>query len=55
MYFRHSCKAKYIGALNDKLSVQQKKYTTGTPFWCLPMLKESVKISRNVLSQLCFK
>ncbi|QCD99671.1 hypothetical protein DEO72_LG7g955 [Vigna unguiculata] len=44
IFFCHSCKAKYIGALNDKLSVQQKEYIAGTPFWWFTMLKELVKI-----------
>jgi len=53
--FRHCCKTKCIGALNEKLSVPQKEYIASTPFWWFPMLKESLKISRNVLSQLCVK
>ena len=55
MYFRHCCKAKCIGALNEKLTVPQKEYIASTPFWWFPMLKQSLKISRNVLSQLCIK
>ena len=55
MYFRHCCKAKFIGALNEKLTVAQKEYIASTPFWWFPMLKQSLKISRNVLSQLCIK
>ena len=48
MYFRHCCKAKFIGALNEKLTVAQKEYIASTPFWWFPMLKQSLKISRNV-------
>jgi len=55
MYFRHCCKAKCIGALNEKLIVPQKEYIASTPFWWFPMLKQSLKISRTVLSQLCIK
>ncbi|XP_027941009.1 uncharacterized protein LOC114194798 [Vigna unguiculata] len=55
MYFRHCCKAKCIGALNEKVTVAQKEYIASTPFWWFPMLKQSLKISRNVLSQLCIK
>jgi len=33
MFFHHYYKAKFIGALNDKLSLQQKEYIAGTPFW----------------------
>ncbi|QCE10550.1 hypothetical protein DEO72_LG10g1780 [Vigna unguiculata] len=55
MYFRHCCKVKFIGALNEKLTVAQKEYIASTPFWWFAMLKQSLKISRNVLSQLCSK
>ncbi|QCE03607.1 hypothetical protein DEO72_LG8g1632 [Vigna unguiculata] len=47
--------AKFIGALNEKLTMAQKEYIASTPFWWFPMLKQSLKISRNVLSQLCIK
>jgi len=53
MYFCHCCKAKFIGALNEKLTVAQKEYIASTPFWWFTMLKQSLKISRNVLSHLC--
>ncbi|QCD92776.1 hypothetical protein DEO72_LG5g845 [Vigna unguiculata] len=55
MYFRHCCKVKFIGALNEKLTVAQNEYIASIPFWWFPMLKQSLKISRNVLSQLCIK
>jgi len=46
---------KFIGVVNDRLSVQQKEYITGTPFLWFTMLNDSVKISKNFLSHLCFK
>ncbi|XP_027932997.1 uncharacterized protein LOC114188629 [Vigna unguiculata] len=51
--YGHCCKAKFIGALNEKLTVAQKEYIASTPFWWFAMLKQSLKISRNVLSHLC--
>jgi len=55
MLFRHCCKAKFINLVNDRLSVQQKEYIAGTPFWWFTMLNDSVKISKNLLSHLCYK
>ena len=48
MYFRHCCKVKFIGALNEKLTVAQNEYIASIPFWWFSMLKQSLKISRNV-------
>ena len=50
--FRHSCRTKLIGSLNKKLTEEQKSFICGTPFGWLVELKESVKISRNLLSPL---
>ena len=50
--FRHSCQIKLIGSLNKKLTKEQKSFIRGTPFGWLVELKESVKISRNLLSLL---
>jgi len=52
MCFHHLCKAKYLGALNEQLSVEQKRYLKGTPFWWFTKLNELVKISHNMLSLL---
>ncbi|QCD86775.1 hypothetical protein DEO72_LG3g1301 [Vigna unguiculata] len=52
--FGHFCKTKFIGAINNRLSVQQKNYIEGTPFWWFPMVTDSVKISRKLLSLLCY-
>jgi len=49
MSFHHSCKAKYVGTLNDKLSVKQKESIADTSFWWLMSLNHSVKISQNLL------
>jgi len=50
--FRHSCQTKFIGSLNKKLTNDQKSFIEATPFAWLVELKESVKISRNLLSLL---
>jgi len=52
IYFRHSCRTKFIGSLNKKLTNDQKSFIEATPFAWLVELKESVKISRNLLSML---
>ncbi|XP_027922913.1 protein MAINTENANCE OF MERISTEMS-like [Vigna unguiculata] len=52
--FCHFCKTKFVGAINNRLSVQQKNYIQGTPFWWFPMVTDSVKISRKLLSLLCY-
>ena len=49
--FRHSCQTKLIGSLN-KLTEEQKSFIRGTPFGWMVELKESVKISWNLLSSL---
>ncbi|QCD90005.1 uncharacterized protein LOC114174508 [Vigna unguiculata] len=55
MFFRHSCKAKYVGSLNEKLSVKQRELIARTPFWWFMSLNHSVKISRNLLPVLCYR
>ena len=50
--FRHSCRTKLIGSLNKKLTDEQKSFIRGTPFGWMVELKESVKISRNLLTLL---
>ena len=50
--FRHSYQTKLIGTLNKKLTKEQKSFIRGTPFGWMVELKESVKISRNLLSLL---
>jgi len=50
--FRHSCRTKFIGSLNKKLTNYQKSFIEATPFAWLVELKESVKIFRNILSLL---
>ncbi|QCD95938.1 hypothetical protein DEO72_LG6g636 [Vigna unguiculata] len=50
--FGHFCKTKFVGAINNRLSVQQKHYIEGTPCWWFPMLTDSVKSSRKLLSLL---
>ena len=50
--FRHSCRTKFIGSLSKKLANDQKSFIEATPFAWLVELKESMKISRNLLSLL---
>jgi len=49
---RHSCWTKLIGSLNNKLIEEQRSCIQATPFAWLVELKDSVKISRNLLSPL---
>ena len=55
MFFRHFCKAKYVRSLNEKLSLKQRESIARTPFWWFMSLNHSVKISRNLLSVLCYR
>lgn len=51
--FRHSCKTKFIGGLNQRLSSEQKRYIKNNVFGWLLWLPKSIKIIRNLLSKLC--
>jgi len=52
---RHFGGTKYVASINNQLTAEQKLFIEGTCFGWLTMLKESTKLSRNLLSKLCSK
>jgi len=52
IYFRHSCRTHFLGSLNKILTEEQIICLEQTPFAWMPKLKESLKISRNLLNEL---
>jgi len=52
IYFRHSCRTQYVGSLNKSLTPKLIICLEKTPFAWMPKLKESMKISRNLLNEL---
>ncbi|KOM49470.1 hypothetical protein LR48_Vigan08g029700 [Vigna angularis] len=48
-------KSKFVGTLNEVLSMEQKSMISNTPFCWFLELKENVKISRNVLNELLIR
>jgi len=52
---RHSCGTKYVGSINKQLTTEEKLFIEGMCFGWFTLLKESTKLSRNLLSKLCSK
>ncbi|KOM28019.1 hypothetical protein LR48_Vigan479s000800 [Vigna angularis] len=53
LVFRHYCKTKMIGLLNERLTIEQKGYIEKSVFGWLLYLPSCIKIGRNLLSKLC--
>ncbi|WVZ19417.1 hypothetical protein V8G54_006739 [Vigna mungo] len=53
VYARHSCKTKYLAHVNTLLTDVQKTFIQTTPFAWLLSIDTNIKMSRNLVLQLC--